>query len=394
MSRLLTTGFEISSGAGDNAGPESDSGGTGDTTTFRSGARSLSGGIASNLLTVTRTSRTLWLRGFLRFSTLPTATFANFGHGDGSAGAWESIRLATNGKWQLWFNGAQVGSDSAVGPSTSTWYRVELSVTYNASNQPTALDLRIDGSSVCSGSTVVATPGSTWFTWTFNDGDGVGNLDDLALNDDQGASQNTWPGDGKVVLLKPISDSQDGSWRGGADTTGIDLSAAVDNTPPTATNTGSDTITIESIDSSGDNATDEYRANLTTYTTAGIASGDTINVLHPVINHGEQVATGTKTGSFGLQSNPAAAGYDTFTFGDDVGASANWPTSWRWKIGTPVYAPAPTLGSSPILAVRKTDTGTRVVQVAFMGVYCDYTPAAVGGGDAVMPYIGGGYYPT
>jgi len=200
-------------------------------------------------------------------------------------------------------------------------------------------------------------------------------FDDWATNDNNGADQNSWPGAGSVVLCKPISDSQDGSWTGGAGGTGIDLSLAVSSTPPVGTAAETNTTQIESVDSSGDNATDEYRANLTTYTDAGIGASDTINVLHPLINHGEDVSTGTKTGSFGLQSNPSQT-YATFTFGDDVGGLGTFPTNWRTKLSSPVYSPSVTKGSSPVLAVRKTDTGTRVASVDFMGLNVEYVPAA------------------
>src|SRR6266576_2199201 len=36
-------------------------------------------------------------------------------------------------------------------------------------------------------------------------------IDDVALNDTTGANQNTWPGEGKVVLLVPTADSAKGT---------------------------------------------------------------------------------------------------------------------------------------------------------------------------------------
>jgi hypothetical protein len=234
----------------------------------------------------------------------------------------------------------------------------------------------IDGVSIASTTTTTTT---TVVPNRFLCGDSVVHnanfdFDDIALNDSTGASQNSWPGGGQVVTCFPISDVQDGSWTGGAGGTG-DLSDAVNNIPPVGTATETNATQIESADGSGDNATDEYRANLTTYTNAGIGAADTITLIQPTIIHGEDVGTGTKTGSFGLQSNPSQT-YATFTYGDDGGALGTYDTLWPVKVGDPVYAPSPTLGSSPVLAVRKTDAGTRVASVCAMGLNIEYVPAA------------------
>lgn len=38
-----------------------------------------------------------------------------------------------------------------------------------------------------------------------------------------------------------------------------------------------------------------------------------------------------------------------------------------------------TLSSNPVLAIRKTDSGTRVASVDFMGLYVEYSPAVAAG---------------
>lgn len=100
----------------------------------------------------------------------------------------------------------------------------------------------------------------------------------------------------------------------------------------------------------------------------------TVQVIQAVVNHGEDASTGTKTGSFGGQSNPSWT-YDTFTYGDDVGALGTYPTNWRWAISTAQVTPTVTLASDFILALRKTDTGSRVASADFLGAYVDYTVA-------------------
>lgn len=406
MSRLVTTGFEVydvgNFGAGVNTlAPDGRTG----TSGGRSGSAARSGSYGIRIVnagSVTRelrftgaTARSYFARVYVRYSAWPSSSAPNEGN---------VFWNATDGSWIVFFNvdetglailcepgGSQIGSGS-VQLSLDTWHMVEMKVNISAAGNDT-VGLRVDGVDVVTDESFAlgsSAPGGLWlqnaYAGTFNV-----DMDDVAINDDQGASQNTWPGGGKVVLLTPISDNQRGSWTGGSGGT-TNLYDAVNNDPPAGTATESNTTQIESADSSGDNSTDEYRINLTTYTDAGIGGSDTITLLHPFIDHGEDVATGTKTGSFGMQANPADT-YATFTFGDNVGALGTWPTNWRWARGTVTYSPSVTLGSSPVIAVRKTDTGTRVASVDRIGVYAEYVPG-VAGADAVMPYAGGGYHPT
>jgi hypothetical protein len=95
------------------------------------------------------------------------------------------------------------------------------------------------------------------------------------------------------------------------------------------------------------------------------------------------VATGTKTGSIRILSNPADAGAVAFTFGHNVGALGTHPTNWACTPTNFVERPTVDVGTSPQMALRKTDTGSRVGSVELLGVYVDYykvftqwTPAA------------------
>lgn len=396
MSRLYTIGFEgrylpaagsatdsldqVSLGAASGVAPSVE------LTRVRSGSAALkcdsgagnasayfgfAGPIAASITTYTRV--------FFSFDALPSSTVPILSMG---TVIW-SVRLTAAGKVQLWNDAgapAQIGSDSSatVVADGSSWYRLEVALTLNGSSQITNVELRLDGAVVASGA-VTAILGSTHRCgWVSAPGASkVLYCDDVAINDSLGSDQASWPGDGKVVLLKPISDGQRGSWTGGAGGT-TNLWDAVDNTPPIGTASETNSTQIENADTSPDNATDEYRPNLTTYTDAGVGASDTINVVQAFCNHGEDVATGTKTGKFRIESNPAQTAYDTFTFGDDVGALGTWPSNWKWKLGTPEYSPSPTLGASPQIALRKTDTGNRVGSVAFLGMYVDYTPAVSG----------------
>lgn len=382
MSRLLTCGFEW----GDSRADEISSGGTNGASS--SAARSGTYGLRDQIafftgITTFVAGTTYYFRFYVRKSANPSTESGIFNF-ETAGGGGIRIFVKTNG--DIDFRTVLGGSETSRATSALTnsqWYRVEASLNFSASaGSDDAVEFKLDGSTLYSASHDLTTTAPTVIRIGRNSGTG-GNIDidDVAINSSGGSDQNTWPGEGKVVLLRPISDSQDGSWVGGAGGSGIDLSLAVDNVPPAGVVSGSATNTsqIESADSSGNNTTDEYRANLQTYTTGGIGASDTVSAVQAIAIHGEDIATNTKTGSFGLQSNPANAGgggETAFTFGADAGAINTWPTNWRTTYATALGAPSVTKGSSPVLAIRKTDAGTRVASVCAMGLYVDYVPVS------------------
>lgn len=97
----------------------------------------------------------------------------------------------------------------------------------------------------------------------------------------------------------------------------------------------------------------------------------TLSVITPALCHGEEVSTGTKTGTFALTKNPVIAAA-TFTYGNDIGAAGAYPTNWRWRTIGPAYdVNFSSAGPGPWLEFKKTDTGSRYVLVCFAGVYVE-----------------------
>lgn len=295
-----------------------------------------------------------------------------------------SVRLTSGGKLQL-FNDVtdtQIGSDSAMTVAVDTWYALELSVLINTGATDT-LEARVDGTSIASGTSLSLTDtlsdvarlrlGVLTSTTSFSV-----YFDDFAINADVGAQQLSWPTvDGtygstknKIVAGLPISDSVVGSWTGGAGGT-TNLFDAVDNAAPAGTASETDTTQIENaINGGGTN----YVANMQDYTTAGVPSGATIAVLMGYCSHGEDATSGAKTGQYKAASNPSGT-FKTFTFGGDGGALGTWPTNWK-DTNFVEYSPSVTLGTSPTFELDKTDTGTTVASVCFMGYQVQYNEAS------------------
>lgn len=386
MARLYTGGAEIELAAG----PEYNSitgTVTRDTSTFRSGGAAFkcdSGAGGVTLITfnsgVSGGGLTYFLRAYMNFSSVTPASTIKIMHLGATTDIY--VQLTTDSKLQLkrGDGGSFVQAVQSAPLSTGVWYRIEMSATLDGTaTNFTDATMRLNGTTIATGSGFTEAAGAAAAAAGWIDSPGASRVvyvDDIALNNSSGANQNSWPGDGKVILMTPTSDSQRGSWTGGAGGT-TNLWDAINNTPPIGTATETNLTQIENSDSSPDNATDEYRGDCGSYLTAGVGASDTINTIHALCNHGEDVTTNTKTGSFGFQANPAVA-YHTFAFGNDAGALGTYPSLWSWDVGAVQYAPSVTIGSSLILAARKTDTGTRVGSICFLGAYVDYTPAASG----------------
>jgi hypothetical protein len=207
-------------------------------------------------------------------------------------------------------------------------------------------------------------------------------VDDYGMNDSTGAVQNSWLGEGKVVLLVPTADSAVGTgWTNDqAATTG--LFNSVRARPPAGiadTTTGGGGHQIRNATS---NANVNYDATMTTYLAAGIGANDTITLVAPIINTSAPSATSPKQGTVGVASNPAIANVALAAAGT-AGAfiasaiAAAYPTGWKWSNGTVTYNPTVVKGTAPVMRVTQVTASTRIAMVDFMGIYVEYVPAVV-----------------
>lgn len=392
MARLLTTGFETNSVLSLAIGSQQDGSivagtPTTQTSVVRSGTYALScdsgaGNAATQVVlenvTTVALGTTIYARAYIRVPAYPsTASSVMNLNWSGTS----RVRMATNGALQLLNNaGTQVGSDSAV-LAVDTWYMVEQAMMIQAGSGDDYIELRLNGVTVAS--TTTATQGTGTGTLQFTCGwngttpgaNKVIYYDDVAVNDSTGGSQSSWPGEGKVVMLLPISDNARASlWTGGTGGT-TNLFDAVNNTPPVGTATESDTTQIEHAGGAA-GSTDAYDANMTAYSTAGIGVFDTINVIQLVAWHGEDIATGAKLLAFSVVSNPEIASSGNVTAGDATPAAlGTYPTEWGFHRGTATYAPAGiAVNTSPVMRALRPETASRVASVCFMGMIVDYTP--------------------
>lgn len=280
------------------------------------------------------------------------------------------LKLKADGTLTVYNNASTLLGTSATALVTGRWYWI--GVRYAA---VTAVLLQIDGVDQ-----VTATQDIANITSLGCDSPEASAIDiyiDDFVVDDAGYLPTTT----KLARLLPISDNATTAWTAGAGAT-TNLWDAADNLPPAGVASASETNTTN-VESASSTGTANYIANMTTYSTAGIVAGDTVLAVRAYAHHGEDIATGAKTGSIEMTGNPVIAA-TTFTFGAGAGGAHAASSGGLWiRVNTAVSAsPSVTLGTSPTVKLIKTDTTTRTGCVDYVCVYVAYQLAA-----GQVPYV-------
>lgn len=214
MARLWSSGAELNSAT---AGVEvsNASGLAVGSTIVRSGTYSFthSGNnkIFDQQFAASNQSAQFYFRAYIYITTYPGSLDDIIRINDVSNNQKIGIRINTTGTLELWNleDATQIGSDSSA-LSLNTWYRIEIGVN-TTTLASTSVEARIDGSSFASG--------------TVNLAAGIGRIhilnpftskvfyaDDIAINDSTGSFQNSWPGEGEIVHLRPNAAGDNTGW--------------------------------------------------------------------------------------------------------------------------------------------------------------------------------------
>lgn len=379
MTRIVHFGAELGHIHADNL-TVNGAGSTYDTSVVRSGARSYKfDASATQSLFYNFTgavSRRVWATVWFR---LPAATglpsiasrLLVFQTGAGTTLCGATLRA--DGKIRLTDQAnALIGSDSVATIAVDTWYRLDLAVEIETGSLDYA-EVRLDGATVASTTTGAfsdTAPGRLHFGWFDDPGTSeVVYIDDVVINDEQGSVNNTWPANERVYALRPTADSaRDAGWLdGGGGTTS--LFEAVNNVPPTGTTTA---VNGSQIKNAVSTTTEEYDATMTTYTAAGVGATDTVTAVYGVWEAGSSSTTGSDTIAGEVESNPAIA-EATSTVDSVVGV---YPTGWNRGQTVIAENPTVTLGTAPVMSMRKAVATTRIHQVALMAMVVSAAPAS------------------
>lgn len=380
MARLYTCAFEF--GHVQAEGLLVSGSPTFDTAQKHTGTRSLKVAAAGTDTYVKRANvftsgRAYFVRDYWRCEDLPTGTDKAYICSIPGVGEvrWFDVRVRSNGEIGVsTTTGEQVSTNGIIVPDT--WYRIEVKFTYNSGGADT-YEIKVDGVTVIGPITETVFENQP-LEWAFGQFDSTASgvdiwHDDVAINDDQGADQNSWPGAGNVYYLKPVADpgTSSANWtKPGGGTTNRHTS--VDNVPPVYEAYDSASPSAEDyLRNAISGATAELQLDLDSYTAAGVDPAATIRVVQPVANVGSSSATDT-AGSIGINSNPTIA-LLAFTAYDN-GVASTTPSTWPRVEGTITYNPSVTRGTQPRMAMRKTTPTTRVGIVNAMALIVDAEP--------------------
>ncbi len=196
-------------------------------------------------LQTNKTSGTLFFRFYFYVNTVPNVDESEVVFVRSSTGtrAYDVYIDITGGEFVCIKNRVPATPTTACGSTdiaTATWYRVEVRHLLGDGTVG-ELQLRLfSGDSTTTLDDVSLTAQDTLPTniKEFFIGNLLGvtysyNYDDVAINDDGGTFQNSWPGPGKIALVKPASDDTVAWTRQGAGCTGVSNAACVDDVPGT-----------------------------------------------------------------------------------------------------------------------------------------------------------------
>lgn len=262
MARRVSCGFELNS---TTAGVELKTAPTGTvsivTTPVRSGtyAGRCNPTAATGYFTFTGATVPGYARFYVNFASFPATTIKIF-----DSGFRGLIKITSGGILQLFegAGGTQVGSNSSA-LSLGTWYRVE----FEMSNNGDTIKARLNGIEFASYTNGSLNGDFTDFLIGILETETADMyIDDVAMNDSVGSYQNTYPGPGKIVILRPNAEGDNQAW---TPSTGADNSALVDEVTP------NDATDYVSTNTNG--RLDDY--DLPNPVTIGIGNNDIINYV-------------------------------------------------------------------------------------------------------------------
>lgn len=288
------------------------------------------------------------------------------------------IRLKTDGNLDFYnHTTATVLATTSTAPAQNTWHKIEMAYqdkTGSLGNE--YMEFRLNNEVIYVTQSGNADNGP--IKLSIGVGNSVGNdtctvyFDDLAINDDQGSNNNTWPPDEVVVFLKPTSDNARGAnWTGGAGGT-TNLWDAVNNIPPVGVANASATNTSQ-IKNAASDSSGNYDANIETYASKGIVPGNKITAVQGVWNIGCSSATST-SGATHVVSNPAEGAETSINFSNGVGAVGTWSSNWKGQWNTIIENPSVTFTTAPVLRIGKRQATTRIGHCDQMGLSVAYSP--------------------
>src|SRR3990167_8564444 len=390
MARLMSFPFELNTIAASMDWQTSTTGTPViETTDFRSGAAALrinSAAGAENIQHIFRTTQgPCWTRFYFKVVAGATGNDVTIIATLNGATARVGVLINADETLEFWNleDSAQVGASSSA-ISLDTWYRLEYLID-STTLASTAIEARLYAAS--DESTLLWNPSGTInlalnpdrFRLGIPSADATLDIiyEDGAINDNSGSFENSWPGEGEQIMLRPSAAGDNADWTRGGTDSGANWSQE-EEAPP------DDVTTYVQSNTSGQ--IDDYNLDATP---AAMASDDVINCVQVGVRFAISGAGGADQ-DFVLRIKASSGG----TVEESAALSGAGDTSYQsYKIATPRQY-ALTLYDLPggsatawtkadldaaQVGIRETITDTHFVRVSALWVVVDHKPAAAGG---------------
>ncbi len=315
-------------------------------------------------------------RVYLRVDTLPSAENRIIEFQNAANTAVLYVTVSSTGTLAIYDNVGQVGSASRA-ITTAVWYRVEFKLDASGAGATDTIEGKINGETFATSATRTLTSGVTSLVVGGNlnaeaQTTGTWYMDDVAVNQNTGTTQNSYPGAGFITHLRPNATGDNGAWTNA--NTEIDEVTPDDATTVISSSTAND---IEDV-------------NLDSSSTGGIGASDTINLVSVGFRFRLDVGTTQSDVAVRIKedaSNPAIEG-------------PRWPvtsTTWTTNSTTSPKLPSLTLYDQPLqsaawtaavldttqVGVRLTTDGSaNNIQVTAEWLLVDYTTKVAISGNA------------
>lgn len=213
------------------------------------------------------------------------------------------------------------------------------------------------------------TPEGVRLGWLTSEATATIFFDDLIITDSVGSTVVGRQSEQVVKALVPVSDkARTGFLNGGGGTTELFKGC---NVPGKGVANGSKTSTSQVYDATS-STTDNYEANLKSYEEAGLAEGDEVIGVQPVMSIATSATTARSMG-VSLASNPEIA---EATANTPAAAAGTHPTNWISRRGTIKEKPSVTLATKPVLKLRKNAATTDATAADSLMALVAFIPAA------------------
>jgi hypothetical protein len=307
-----------------------------------------------------------YFRFYVKVASYPSATQQMISASAVAGARKVAINITSTGTLQLYNqeDGAQVGSDSTA-LTKNVWYLVELKVDCTTL-ATTAVEAKINGSSFASGSVNLAAGISVIFFGSINSNDTwTVYFDDIAVNDDSGSFQNSYPGSAKIIHLKPNANGDNSGW----DATNGYLE--IDETTPDDASTTISTGTLDAIQ--------DVNIEPPTY----LGTSDTINVVSVGVRFrmesgidGADFCLRIKASSGGTVEESSSISYNSLTaVTNAIAAPRNYALTLYDLPGASTTAWTKSDLTGTQIGVRCTSASGTAVQISTLWLLVDYTPA-------------------